>query len=186
MRTALILLVVSAIVVMLFFRYQRSGVISDASGQSPPALAPEFTQTAAERWLNSAPLRIADLRGKVIMLDFWAFECWNCYRSFPWLNDLEARFQDKGLQIIGIHTPEFEREKNPETLARKIKEFKLHHPVMMDNDFAYWNAMRNRYWPAFYLIDKKGNVRATFIGETHVNSAQAKRIEAAIEALLAE
>lgn len=148
--------------------------------------APEFTQKDQAAWLSSKPLRVADLRGKVVLLDFWTFECWNCYRSFPWLTALEKRYKEKGLQVIGIHTPEFEREKVRENIEEKMEEFGIHHPVMMDNNFAYWNAMNNRYWPAFYLIDKQGNIRASFVGETHEGDRNAEAIEKVLLQLLAE
>jgi thiol-disulfide isomerase/thioredoxin len=90
--------------------------------------APEFTQTDANNWLNSPPLTFDVLKGKVVLIDFWTFECWNCYRSFPWMNGLQQRLEDQGLQIIGVHTPEFEREKVKENIIAKAEEFKLHHP----------------------------------------------------------
>lgn len=157
-----------------------------ASAAVEPRPAPEFTQTAADAWINSPPLRIRDLRGKVLLLDVWTFECWNCYRSFPWLRQLEARFAPDGLQVIGIHTPEFERERDPAAVRAKVAEFALEHPVMIDNDLAYWNALGNRAWPTFYLIDKRGRIRDRFLGETHAGEPQALRIDRAIEALLAE
>ena len=129
--------------------------------------APEFTQTDKKAWLGSEPLTIADLRGKVVLLDFWTFGCWNCYRSFPWLNALETKFEDADFQVIGIHSPEFDHEKDRGAVVANIKKFNLKHPSMMDNDFAYWRAMGNRYWPTFYLIDKRGFLRHVFIGETH-------------------
>lgn len=148
--------------------------------------APEFTSRNAADWINSPPLALADLRGKVVLLDVWTFGCWNCYRSFPWLNDLEARLNGRGLQVVGIHSPEFERERDVDAVKRKVKEFHLEHPIMLDNDFRYWNALGNRYWPAYYLIDKQGRVRARFFGETHQGDAQARRIEATLGTLLAE
>lgn len=148
--------------------------------------APEFTHRNSSDWINSKPLRLADLRGKVVLIDFWTFECWNCYRSFPWLNSLEERFGPKGLQVVGVHSPEFERERDPDAVAAKIREFDLHHPVMIDNDFSYWNALGNRFWPAFYLIDKKGRLRRSYFGETHVDDPRARQIEAAVELLLKE
>jgi thiol-disulfide isomerase/thioredoxin len=148
--------------------------------------SPAFTHTAAAEWINSPPLTLESLRGKVVLLDFWTFACWNCYRSFPWLNDVEARLHDRGLRVIGVHTPEFDRERVRDSVEKKIAEYGLKHPVMMDNDFSYWNAMNNRYWPAFYLIDRQGRVRAHYAGETHRGDAQARRIEADIGALLSE
>ncbi len=148
--------------------------------------APEFTHHSAKEWINSKPLKLADLKGKVVLLDFWTFECWNCYRSFPWLNALEKQFADKDFQVIGIHSPEFKHEHDRKQVEAKVKEFELHHPVMMDNDFSYWKALNNRYWPAYYLVDKKGVIRGKFFGETHQGDRNARAIEKGIKQLLAE
>ena len=148
--------------------------------------APEFHQTSPELWLNSEPLTMESLRGKVVMLDFWTFDCWNCYRSFPWMNEMEASFDSDEFIIIGVHTPEFEHEKVRENIEEKITEFKLKHPTVMDNDFRYWKAMNNRFWPSYYLIDKNGNIRKNFVGETHANTKKARQIEATIQALIDE
>lgn len=99
---------------------------------------------------------------------------------------MEARLEGEEFQIIGVHTPEFEHEKVRASIEKKIDEFELRHPTVMDNDFRYWRAMNNRYWPTYYLIDKKGNIRDQFIGETHANTAKAEKIEDRIKELLAE
>lgn len=151
-----------------------------------PYELPEFTQTSVHEWINSRPLTRKDLLGKVILIDFWTFGCWNCYRSFPWLHGLEKKYPANRFQIIGIHSPEFAHEKIHASIKAKIKEFKISHPVMVDNDMAYWRAMNNRYWPAYYLVDKKGRVRAHFVGETHKDSKQARDVEAYIAKLIAE
>ena len=151
-----------------------------------PFPAAEFHHNETQDWINSEPLVLDDLKGKVVLLDFWTFDCWNCYHSFPWMNNLEKRYQDKGLQVIGVHTPEFSHEKIRSNIEEKVKEFELHHPIMIDNDFTYWRAMHNKYWPAFYVIDKQSNVRAVYFGETHEGDARAKRIEDTIQQLLAE
>lgn len=150
------------------------------------APAPEFTQSSPDDWLNSEPLTLASLRGKVVLIDFWTFGCWNCYRSFPWLNAMEQRLQDENFIVVGVHTPEFDHEKNRYAVSNKIKEFELKHPVMIDNDMKYWRAMNNRYWPAYYLVDKQGKIRALYIGETHDGDKRARAIEASIRELLAE
>lgn len=155
-------------------------------GAVAPMGAPAFTHLREADWLNSKPLTLASLRGKVVLIDFWAFECWNCYRSFPWLKELEASFEEEGLQVIGVHAPEFERERERSAVAAKAQQFGLSHPIMIDNDFSYWRALGNRYWPAYYLIDKRGRVRYRFVGETHAGSAQAQRVERAVQALLDE
>ncbi|MCU7801251.1 MAG: redoxin domain-containing protein [gamma proteobacterium symbiont of Lucinoma myriamae] len=132
-----------------------------------PYKMPEFTHHKANEWINSQPLTVQDLKGKVVLIDMWTFDCWNCYRSFPWLNALEEKYQKSGLQIIGVHTPEFDHEKIRVNIEAKVKKFKLHHPVMIDNDFSYWRALNNRYWPAYYLVNQEGNIVSSHIGETH-------------------
>ena len=151
-----------------------------------PWAAPEFTHTSERDWINTQPLKLADLRGKVVLVDFWTFGCWNCYRSFPWLKQLEARFEEADFLVIGVHSPEFDHEKDRKKVSAKVTEFELSHPVMVDNDFSYWKAMNNRYWPTFYLIDKRGRVRASFIGETHTGDSNAQAIEGRIIELLKE
>ena len=163
-----------------------SGFSVSAKEYRQPIPAPEFTQQNAEDWLQSSPLKLADLKGKVVLIDFWTFECWNCYRSFPWLNALEKELKDKPFQVIGVHSPEFPHEKNPVAVAKKMKEFELQHPVMIDNDFKYWRAMNNRYWPAFYLLDGEGNIRFRFIGETHRDTKKSAEVSRAIQVLLSE
>lgn len=159
-----------------------------ASGQQPGAgaLAPEFTHQARDEWLNSGPLSLKDLRGAVVLVDFWTFDCWNCYRSFPWLNEVDERFASRGLRIISVHSPEFRHEREPQRVAEKAREFGLGHPVMIDNDFSYWKAIGNHYWPAFYLIDRQGRLRYQFAGETHAGDRRALEIERRIGELVAE
>lgn len=155
---------------------------------------PDFPSDAV--WLNidddvtseikSETIDWQTLRGNVVLVNFWTFDCWNCYRSFPWLNDLRARYADKNFKVIGVHTPEFGHEKVLANVQQKIIEFELKHPSMIDNDRSYWQAVRNRYWPAFYLVDKQGRFRAYYVGETHKDTPRAQQIEQAIQQLLNE
>ena len=173
----------------LFILFGLALVLSSvvyAAKINPPAKMPEFTQVDELAWLNSKPLSVNDLRGKVVLIDVWTYGCWNCYNSFPWLRSVEEKFAGQDFTVIGIHTPEFDREKVRENVVKKVAEFKLHHPVMMDNNFAYWRALRNRYWPAYYIVDKQGNIRKGFIGETHEGDRRAKKIEKLIAQLLKE
>lgn len=147
---------------------------------------PEFTQDSPSAWFNSAPLKVKDLRGKVALIDVWTYDCWNCYRSFPWLKQLETDLASRPFIVIGIHTPEFEHERDARRVAAKIDEFGLHHPVMLDNDMAYWHALDNRYWPTYYLVDKAGRLRYRFVGETHTGDRRDRAIRDAIDRLLAE
>ena len=180
-RTGFAIMMV-AMIALLILKYREVVHAKEVE----PRLAPEFNQTEPEAWLNSSPLTLAGLRGKVVFIDFWAFGCWNCYRSFPWMNDLEERLAGQPFQVIGVHSPEFEHEKDRARIEEKIAEFDLKHPTMMDNDFHYWKSMHNRYWPTYYLIDKRGYIRHVFIGETHKGTRRAQLIESAIAELLAE
>jgi len=160
--------------------------VSDRTGQKYPKNLPEFTHTQAKSWINSEPLSVKGLlnENKVILIDMWTFDCWNCYRSFPWLNALEKKYQDKGLQIIGVHTPEFDHEKIRANIEKKVKEFKLHHPIMIDNNFSYWRALNNRYWPSYYLVNQQGQIVYNHVGETHEGSRRALNLEKKIQELL--
>lgn len=148
--------------------------------------APAFSHTAPADWLNSPPLTWAALRGKVVLIDVWTFDCWNCYRSIPWLHTLEEEFPAKDFTIVGVHTPELPQEYVLANVKAKLQEFKINHPVMLDNDYSYWTALNIRYWPSFYLVDRQGRVRGRYVGETHVGDAQAQRIEVDIRRVLSE
>ncbi len=118
-------------------------------------------------WFNLSgdPLSIAGLKGKVVLIDFWTYTCINCQRTFPYLKSWHTKYQDDGLVIIGVHSPEFEFEKDTDNVKEAIKDFGIEYPIMQDNDFATWRAYSNRYWPAKYLIDSKGIIRYTHFGE---------------------
>jgi thiol-disulfide isomerase/thioredoxin len=144
--------------------------------------APDFTDT--QRWFNTPdgrPLSLAGLRGRVVLLDFWTYTCIDCLRTFPELRALDARYRTDGLTIVGVHTPEFEFEKNPGNVAEAIAVNHLRYPVVQDNDYGTWNAYANQYWPAKYLIDAKGRIRYVHFGEGDYGTT-----EKAIRSLLAE
>ena len=178
--------IVSFLIVIISTIILQDMTIAAGGTLKTPLQAPEFTHNGKQNWINSTPLSIKDLEGKVVLIDFWTFGCWNCYRSFPWLNAMENRLNQENFQVIGVHTPEFENEKIRENIVAKAKEFKLHHPIMIDNNSSYWRAMSNRYWPAYYILDKQGKIRAAFIGETHEGDRRAKQIERTINQLIAE
>jgi len=141
--------------------------------------APEFAKTG--RWFNSTPLSLSKLRGRVVLIDFWTYTCINCIRTLPYLRSWDARYRAEGLTIVGVHTPEFGFEKKASNVAAAIRRSDLRYPVVQDNDYGTWNAWGNNAWPAKYLIDAKGQVRYTHLGE-----GEYKETEAAIRALLAE
>ena len=170
----------------LFFLILLFAPLANAAPVAGAPPMPQFTGKQSQDWLNSRPLRREELRGKVVLLDVWTFGCWNCYRSIPWLQTIERKFDGRRFRVIGIHSPEFDYEKSRDRLAAKIAEFKIGYPVMMDNGLAYWNALHNRYWPAFYLVDKQGRLRFVHVGETHTGDRQAQLIDQEIARLLAE
>ncbi len=142
-------------------------------------LAPEFV--GIERWLNTQPLTMAELRGKVVLVDFWTYTCINCIRTLPHVTSWYNTYKDKGFVVVGVHTPEFAFEKETANVQRAIGQFGILYPVAQDNNYATWNAYQNLYWPAKYLIDAKGVIRYTHFGEGEYD-----KTEDAIRALLVE
>jgi thiol-disulfide isomerase/thioredoxin len=155
-----------------------AGVSSGAAPQAPPGAeagpgasslpvlvkaAPELV--AGGQWFNSKPLTLASLRGKVVLLDFWTYSCINCLRTLPHLKAWYAAYHSDGLQIIGVHSPEFAFEHVASNVAAAIKRLGITYPVVQDNNFATWNAYANAYWPAEYLIDQQGRIREYRTGE---------------------
>jgi thiol-disulfide isomerase/thioredoxin len=117
------------------------------------------------KWLNSEPLSMPKLKGKVVLLDFWEYTCVNCIRTLPYLKAWHDKYRDKGLVILGVHTPEFQFARTEANVAKAAKDFGLKYPIVVDSDYAVWRAYGNRYWPAKYLIDKDGFVRYLHFGE---------------------
>ena len=141
--------------------------------------APELENTV---WLNSnRPLRLADLRGSVILLDMWTFDCINCQHVIPYLESWYDKYQSQGLVIIGNHYPEFGYEADLDNLKQAVARLNIPYPVAQDNDGKTWNAYNNHYWPALYLIDKRGEIRYRYVGEGNYSAT-----ESAIQALLAD
>jgi thiol-disulfide isomerase/thioredoxin len=170
-----------ALRIILFSALSVCGV----SVASDEHLAPELTHRSASEWVNSPPQSLAALRGRPVLIEFWAYECSNCLNTLPWLKSTQQQFANRDLAIIGVHSPELPQEQVPANVREAVKRFKITYPVMLDTDFSYWNAMGNRYWPAFYLIDRQGRLVATAIGELHEGTARADQFKRAIEESLA-
>ncbi len=128
-----------------------------------PYPAPEFA--GIEAWLNSEPLTMAGLKGKVVLIDFWTYSCINCVRTLPYITRWDQDYRDKDLVIIGIHAPEFEFEKSQENVEAAIRKHNIRYPVALDNNLDTWTNFKNRYWPAHYLIDRDGRIVYTHFGE---------------------
>jgi thiol-disulfide isomerase/thioredoxin len=134
--------------------------------------APEFT--GISQWLNSAPLTMEQLRGKVVLVDFWTYSCINCVNTLSHVSSWHKKYKDQGLVIVGIHTPEYAFERSTDNVKTAIKRFGIEYPVAQDNRYATWNAYSNRYWPAFYLIDKSGQIVYTHFGEGEYAETEAQ------------
>ena len=141
--------------------------------------APEFA--GISEWINSGPLRMEELRGKVVLIDFWTYTCVNCIRTMPFLRDWQDKYAEHGLVIVGVHSPEFDFEKITENVRDAAAEFGLAYPIAQDNAFRTWRAFSNQFWPAKYLIDADGVVRYTHFGEGDYDET-----ELAIRELLAD
>ena len=125
--------------------------------------APEFSGLTG--WINSPPLRLRELEGKVVFLDFWTFDCYNCIRTRPHMKTINEMFASDKFVMIGIHTPEFDFEKIPENVAEAVKRFGLEYPVALDTENTTWKLYGNHYWPRQTLIDMTGKVRWEHVGE---------------------
>ena len=160
--------------VALFHPGERSSA-PDPSPSAKPADPPPLPPLNVEgpfpgfagggAWINSAPLTPASLRGKVVMVDFWTFLCYNCLNALPHIEALENKYRDRGLVVVGVHTPEFPTEYDEANVRDEVKRLGVVYPVVMDNNYAIWRAFRNQYWPAAFFIDKTGKLRYHHFGE---------------------
>jgi thiol-disulfide isomerase/thioredoxin len=132
--------------------------------------APNFKE--GSNWLNSQPLTIADLKGKVVLVDFWTYSCINCIRTLPYVTRWYDTYKDKGLVVVGVHTPEFAFEADAGNVQQAISRFNIHYPVVQDNAYYTWNAYQNQYWPAEYLIDQQGTIVYEHFGEGNYDKTE--------------
>lgn len=149
-----------------------------------PSTPPEFTHSSPDDWINSPPLKLSDLKGKVVIVEFWAFDCDNCLRSRAWVESLEHALGPRGLAVVTVHSPELLQEKFPDAVRKAVTRLGIHDPVMIDADHSYWDALHAQYWPTFCLIGRDGLLYACVPGEMHSGDQRADRVEQAIEELL--
>ena len=172
--TAAIAGLIGAFGITLPVRADQNGVVQAAAA----ATAPEFTGIA--HWLNSGPLTLTQLRGKVVLVDFWTYGCYNCVNTLPYVTKLQRKYGNDGFTVIGVHTPEFPYEKSTSNVEAAIRQHGITYPVAQDNNFATWNAYGNQYWPAQYILDKSGRIVYQHAGE-----GQYDEIDRTIQRLLA-
>ncbi len=143
----------------------NTGQASEALAVQPPTgkHLPEFQ--GISQWLNSAPLSIADLKGSVVLVQFWTFACINCQRTLPYITKWHQQYKSQGLKVIGIHTPEFAFERDANNIKKALKQHKITYPVPVDNEYKTWNAYDNQYWPHLFLADRQGLLRYDHVGE---------------------
>jgi cytochrome c biogenesis protein CcdA/thiol-disulfide isomerase/thioredoxin len=139
-------------------------------GLDTPYPAPDLV--GLQQWMNSNPLTLESLKGKVVLIDFWTYSCVNCVRTLPHITQWDEKYRDAGLVVIGIHAPEFDFEKNPNNVKVALTKHTIKYPVALDNDFQTWRNYNNRYWPAHYLINKDGQVVYTHFGEGHYDTTE--------------
>ena len=155
-----------------------------ASATTPAGALPDFGPApefpGIERWLNTPPLTLAQLRGRVVLLDFWTYSCINCLRTLPHVNRWAETYTPQGLTVVGMHTPEFSYERSTPNVEAAMRRYGVKHPVAQDNRYATWKAYDNKYWPAVYLIDAQGRIRYKHFGEGDYD-----RTEGVIRTLLA-
>ena len=163
----------SRIVVFLSF----AGVVFSSANAAVGMPAPEIS---GQSWLNSAPLRLTELRGKVVLVEFWTFGCYNCRNVEPYVKAWHQKYTDKGLVVIGVHAPEFGYERVVANVQRYVRENGIQYPIAIDNDFITWKRYNNRYWPARYLIDKRGIIRYLRVGEGGYQQTE-QQIQALLE-----
>jgi thiol-disulfide isomerase/thioredoxin len=163
-------------------RLRRENFLAPGGALAAPIPLPEL-DPRAERWIGCAPLSTADMRGRVWVLKVWTFGCINCVRSIPYANALATRFGDD-VRVLGIHSPEFDWERDPEQLRAALAEHDVRFPSYVDESSAYFHALRAPGWPVFYVVDRDARIRGRWFGEVHAGTRRARELEALIRALL--
>ena len=155
-----------------------SGIGSNTLRASDSDVAPDL---AAGTWINSEPLRLSSLHGKVVLIEFWTFGCYNCRNTLPFVKAWHERYASKGLTVIGVHSPELEDEQKIQNVRREVASLGIQYPVVTDNDYATWKAYKVNAWPTIFILDKAGKIRWSHVGEGAYDEA-----EQVIQKLLAE
>ncbi|AUO22665.1 thioredoxin family protein [Pseudomonas sp. D8002] len=173
----LLALVVALVGVPKAVNYLINNVDAESFSQSDERMP---SLDGAVAWLNSPPLTAEGLKGKVVLVDFWTYDCVNCQRSLPYVNQWAKKYARDGLVVIGVHTPENAYEKVLDNVRSQVKKLDIHYPVAIDNDYRIWRAFDNQYWPAHYFFDATGKVRYSHFGEGRYDN-QEKVIQALLE-----
>lgn len=172
LRKILGLVIIAAVGYMIYAETNiqfatNAETVSDRTEQAPTFTksSPASAIDGIDAWINSGPIILSSLKGKVVLIDFWTYSCINCIRTLPYVRSWYQKYHEQGLEIIGIHTPEFDFEKDLANVKAAVKKYDLPYPIALDNNFVTWRNFDNQYWPAHYLIDKNGQVVYTHFGE---------------------
>ncbi len=172
--TAVTFLLLGSAGLFVYFAIARSTAsVAPLTGPAPDVVS--------ETWLNSAPEKMSNLRGKVVLVEFWTLSCASCRELEPYVKQWSERYRNQGLEVISVHAPEFNYERELNSLRARVAQAEIHYPVAIDNDYSNWNRYRNRVWPALYLVDKHGMLRYQKIGTGSYVDTEQK-----IQALLQE
>ena len=179
---ALLLAVVAHVALVALVGLAAAG---DAADSPSPRPAPELPSLVPSRWVGP-PLSLESQRGRVVVVYVWTFECINCRRTHAWVQGIARTWKERGVTVIGVHSPELESERRRDALEAARHRDGLTFSSYIDNDWAYWRALDNHAWPAVYLIDRSGRIRDVQVGEIHAGEASGRDVERRIEALLVE
>ncbi len=178
------ILIASAILMAaLMFRtaFSHHRILSNEDDAGDAWIGKRAPELSEGEWVNSVPQKLSSLKGKVVLLEFWTYGCYNCRNTIPAINNWQKKYAGDQFEIIGVHTPEFDREKDFDNVKRAIAKFGIHYAVVTDNDYNTWEAYHQQFWPVLYLIDKKGIIRYVQIGEGNY-----EQTERSIRSLIAE
>jgi thiol-disulfide isomerase/thioredoxin len=170
-----------AVVSMGISRLTTGGQMIPSRALTEETKAPAAPEISSGQWINSEPLTLKSLHGRVVLIEFWTFACYNCRNTLPTVKKWDAQYRDKGLTIIGVHTPELDYENNLDNLRREVASLGIKYPVVTDNDYSTWKAYGVEAWPTVFLLDKQGRIRWTHVGEGYYDET-----EQMIKKLLAE
>ena len=162
-------------------RLTSGGQMMPSQSMTEEKKAPAAPEISNGIWINSEPLTLKSLHGRVVLIDFWTFACYNCRNTLPSLKKWDAQYRDKGLTIVGVHTPELDFERDIDQLRREVAGLGIKYPVVTDQDYSTWKAYSVEAWPTLFVLDKQGRVRWTHVGEGYYDET-----EQVIKKLLAE
>ena len=175
---------VRAMIVLAVLSVAAAAGAADDAAQAP-ATPPPFPSARAKNWIGK-PQSWDTLRGQVVLLDLWRYACSSCRATVPWIKDVRQRYAERGLVLVGVHTPAFTFEHERKNVESEVRRHGLDYSHLLDNDSVYMDALGTRGWPTVYLVDRCGRIRESEMGEVHAKDESAQRLEARIEALLAE